>query len=1023
MSLVAHKYTPSEMSEAELDATFAARGHTVDYLLKSLRDQMHSGTLSSFVGTGPRGAGKSTVIRMVALRLTREPELSGAWLPVVFPEEQFGVASLRDFLAAILRELSASGQPDAKAWLEKVEAESSDEQSQQLAVTGLRELTRKAGKRLVVFVENLNLLLEECLDDQMKGTLRRLLMTDPFMMLIGSSVHVFESLRSYDEAFFNYFGPVPLDRLSAEQVFELLQRRAEFDGNERFLREFREQRPKIRAIVHLAGGNPRLILMLYELLSQRQVTTIVQCLRRLVDELTPLLKDEMEHLPPQQRKIVHALMEKGGTAQPTDLVERTRLPLNAITTQLKRLKDAQIVELLGGGKGRAANYTVPDKLFAIWYQMRYLNQNRRRIELFVEVLRIWFEAEERFATIQSFARLPVGAAPSALHDAALTTEYFAASLAGTPYASEACDYTVRQWLKSGDYHEAALANAEFAGLAAREGMSLDSTAYMSLGQWCVEHADLNTALEVLNPITSDAGRPPSERAAALLERGRCLGISGDHQRALLDFAAVAALKGASKEQVAQALFNRGIARGMLRDTQGELADYTAVVALEGASKEQVAQALFNRGIAKGRLGETQGELADYTAMVTLEGAPKEQVAKALVNRGFVKEGLGDAQGALADYTAVVTLEGASKEPLARALVNRGVAKGRLGDTQGELTDYTAVVTLEGAPKKELADALFNRGVAKGRMGDTQGALADYTAVVTLEDAPKEPLARALVNRGFGKGRLGDTQGALADYTAVLALEGAHKEQVAQALFSRGLAKGRLGDTQGELADYTAVVMLEGAPKEQVAKALFNRGFAKGNQGESRGALADYTAVVALDGAPKEQLAKALVNRGITNLALGQKANAISDLTAVFDLAASFEDGISAAAASLFRLYWPDGTTNGANNTLDRLAQHLTTKPSDQRALALTEFLARLAAPEMRQGWLHAARRLLGAQPPETRQALGFLELVCTVLEGGEKSLLDPLPPEQREFALKVLARFDAEKNQPAEPPSAVADSP
>ena len=262
MSLVAHKYTPSEMSEAELDATFAARGHTVDYLLKSLRDQMHSGTLSSFVVTGPRGAGKSTVIRMVALRLTRDPELSGAWLPVVFPEEQFGVVSLRDFLAAILRELDAGGLADAQAWLEKVEAESNDEQSQQLAVTGLREITRKAGKRLAVFVENLNLLLEECLDDQMKGTLRRLLMTDPFMMLIGSSVHLFDSLKSYDEAFFNYFGPVPLDRLSAEQVFELLQRRAEFDGNERFLRDFREQRPKIRAIVHLAGGNPRLILML-----------------------------------------------------------------------------------------------------------------------------------------------------------------------------------------------------------------------------------------------------------------------------------------------------------------------------------------------------------------------------------------------------------------------------------------------------------------------------------------------------------------------------------------------------------------------------------------------------------------------------------------------------------------------------------------------------------------------------------------------------------------------------------------
>jgi len=719
MSLVAYKYTPSEMSEAELDATFAARGHTVDYLLKSLRDQMHSGTLSSFVVTGPRGAGKSTVIRMVTLRLTRDPELVGAWLPVVFPEEQFGVASLRDFLAAILRELSASGLSEAKAWLEKVEAESNDEQSQQLAVTGLKEITRKARKRLVVFVENLNLLLEECLDDQMKGTLRRLLMTDPFMMLIGSSVHVFDSLKSYDEAFFNYFGSVPLDRLTAEQVFELLQRRAEFDGNERFLRDFREQRPKIRAIVHLAGGNPRLILMLYELLSQRQVTTIVQCLRHLVDELTPLLKDEMENLPPQQRKIIHALMEKGGTAQPTDLVERTRLPLNAITTQLKRLKDAQIVELLGGGKGRAANYTVPDKLFAIWYQMRYLNQNRRRIELFVEVLRVWFKAEERFANIQSLAKLEGGASPRALHEAALATEYFAASLADTPYAAAARDHTVRQWLKSGDPREAALARAEFAGLALREGMSLDSTAYEPLGHWCAEPADLKTALEVLNPVISDAGRPASERAAALLERGWCFSISRDINHALSDFSAV----------------------------------------------------------------------------VTLEGAPKEEVAGALACRAFI------------------------------------------------------------------------------------------------------------------------------------------------------------------------------------------------------------------------------------NLALDQRASAIADWTAVLELGTNVAGGFSLAAEILFREYWPKGASIKANITLDRLAQHLATTPSEERVLKLTEFLARLASPDMLQGWLHAARRLLGAQPTEVRQALGFLESVCAVLEGGERSLLDPLPPEQREFALKVLARFDAEKNPPAARPSATTNPP
>lgn len=77
------------------------------------------------------------------------------------------------------------------------------------------------------------------------------------------------------------------------------------------------RRAHIAAIAHLSGGNPRLIMLLHELLSQKRVTTIVQQLRRLVDELTPLLKHELENLPAQQQKIVHALMEQGGTATPT----------------------------------------------------------------------------------------------------------------------------------------------------------------------------------------------------------------------------------------------------------------------------------------------------------------------------------------------------------------------------------------------------------------------------------------------------------------------------------------------------------------------------------------------------------------------------------------------------------------------------------------------------------------------------------------------------------------------------------
>jgi tetratricopeptide (TPR) repeat protein len=764
MSLVAHKYTPAEMPPQELEATFAARWHTVEYLLKSLREQIKSGTLSSFVVTGPRGSGKSTVIQMVALRIRREPELKAAWMPVVFPEEQFNIGSLRDLMTATLQTLVRQGISPAQAWLEKVEAEPNEEQSLQLALTGLRKIARQEGKRLILFIENLNQLLGECFDDQMKGTFRRLLMSDPFMMVIGSAVHVFDSLQSYDEAFFNYFGQVPLGRLTAEEVFELLKLRAEFDGNHQFLREFPSQQPKIRAIVHLSGGNPRLVLMLYELLTQRQVTTMVECLRRLVDELTPLLKHEIENLPPQQRLIIHALMEKGGAAQPTDLVARTRLPLNAITTQLGRLKEAQFVEVLGGGKGRTANYTVPDKLFAVWYQMRYLNQNRRRIEVFVEVLRVWFEEEERLVTLRSMASPGQNGAAHILRDAATTAEYFAASLIGTQHERLATDLCIRQWMKV-EVREAAFALADLSGGGQEKSAVDEMHAYMELGDFFVEN--------------------------------------GDYERAILSLDEVIV----KQPRQVDALMRRGVANRQLGNMGGAITDFTAVIEMEDAPKEQVASALVNRAGAKGLSGDVQGAIIDSTVVIGMEDAPKDQVALAFFNRGVAKGKRTDMQGALSDYTTVIDLKGASSEPVALALFNRAVAKRQAGDNHGALSDYSALIEMKSVPAQDVMRALFNRGNIKHHLGDTSGAILDYTALVEMKGVRVQDVAPALVNRGVTKRRLGDTQGAISDWSAVIDMVGVPSEQLARALFCRWLAFRHQDKTLAGVEDLVKVVDL------------------------------------------------------------------------------------------------------------------------------------------------------------------------------------------------------------------------
>ena len=848
MSIITHKYIPEQIPESELQATFAARNDTLDYLINAIREQSDKETLTSFFITGSRGSGKTTIIRMVRLRIKQDEELNSHWLPVAFPEEQFNVGSLRDLLAFALFILAQDGIEPAAYWQSEVEKERDEEQSQQLAITGLKEVCRQQRKRLIFFVENLNQLFDSALTDETKGTLRRLLMTDPFIFIVGSAVHIFDSLRKYDEAFFNYFCPVRLDRLSDDQVFDLLCRRAEFEGNKEFLQKLPRHQSKVRAIAHLSGGNPRLILMFYELLSQKKVLTVVQQLRRLVDELTPLLKDELEGLAPQQRKIIHALMEKGGTAKPADLTGPTRLSLNIVTTQLRRLRESQLLDLRGGGKGRSAYYTAPDQLFAIWYQMRYLRQHRRRIELFVEVLRLWFEAEDRYRTIRSICST-AGGARSQDRDAVLTAEYLAASLSGTRYEELAREIVLRRWLRSGDVREAALAHAEFRRLPARGERAYESQAYSSLGTWLLEHDNPEAACRALKEAVDGSLEPH-----ILLDYGIALGKTGRHD--------------AASEQ-----FDR-------------------VIHIAHDDVPLLARALYNRGVTKGQQRDLVGAIADYTAVIELPGAPAEPVAWALVARGF--------------------------------------AKGQQGDSVGEIADYTVVVELAGAPAEEVAWALVARGYARGEQGDLTGAVADCTAAVELVGAPAEQVAWALVNRGY--------------------------------------AKGQQRDLTGAIADYTAVVELVGAPAEQVAWALVNRGYAKEQQEDLTGAIADYMAVVELPGAPTEMRQQATCN--------------------------------------IFELLWQAGRHDEAVRVIAKYVEPLSEKPLNEKTQLLIGLLESLALPALREAWPQALDTAMKSQPSGIVEALGFFLPVCEVLKGASPVILDALPPEQREFAQKILARFE-----------------
>lgn len=998
MALVAHKYMPEQMPAEELRATFAAREHTLEFLVKALRDQIPARTLTSYVITGPRGSGKTTLVLMLCLRLREDPELAAAWLPVRFPEELPAITSLRDLFAAALSVLAEDGVEGARAWHERVEREADERRSRDLAVTALRRIAEERGKRLIFFVENFDQLFDRAWASE-EATLRRLLMSDPFMLIVGTTVRQFEALRAYGRAFFNYFAEIPLRRLDDEQVRALLVSRAEWDGRPDVAQRYRAHEADIRAIGRLTGGNARLTVMLYEILSHGDITSIVATLRQLVDQLTPLLKDVLEHqLTDQQRKIVDAVMRAGGTATPRAIASATRLSLNTVTTQLQRLKTAEVVEVQGGGKGRAAYYFVPDQLFCTWYQMRYLHPHRRRIEMFLEVLRTWFKAEQRLELVNSLVATARGLRGGPLVSAAVALEYYAASLARTEHADTASDLAVTTWLRTGNLQEAAFALAELRDVRADDRRLYEASAYAGLGEWAEEHGDIPTAIQALRAAVE---RDPTNWKVRL-RYGLALGRHGDHRLAFESFNEI--VRSATDPRVtASALVNRGVARGRQGDVAGEISDYTAVVELDGAPREHVATALVNRGVVRGQQGDAAGEITDYTAVVELHAAPHEQVAQALFNRGVARGRQSDVAGEIRDYTAVVELHAAPREQVAQALVNRGVARGEQGDVAGAIVDYTAVVELEAAPNEQIAQALFNRGFARGQQGDAAGAIADYTAVIELDGASREQVVRALVNRGHARGRQDDVAGEIADYTAVVELDSATPENIATALVNRGDARRQQGDMVRAIADYSSAVELAGVSDLHLATALIGRSRVLVNQGDVPAAIRDLTAVVGLSEIALELRAVALLNRAQAYMTVRQPDAAYEDALVVAENVACTPPlravALQAAArASLSDPHWTERVCSEAKAFVTSLA------PERQRE-SIIELLAGLSSPETASVWLRLWRAVRADQPADVLSSLAFLDGVAGVLETGDRSALNSLPPEQREFAEEVLRKL------------------
>jgi tetratricopeptide (TPR) repeat protein len=394
------RYTPALEDPQNLKDLSVSRDKELKRILRALKEGADKKGNQHFLLVGPRGIGKTHLLLLIYHGTTGNitwnelcQHLNDSWEPILFAEEEYRMISFPDLLLEIVGRLRQEAPDEKLSQLtQRIDSVPLPGDAEQEAVLEyLSNRRRESGKKFLLLLDNLQDILPHFTEED-QGRLRSILMSEDIFMLVGTAPTLFGAVRNYEAPFYNFFETIWLQEIEVAQVKELIEKRLKLDGRDELLGKLDDYEGRLRAIVHLTGGNPRLILSLYQIFTESEILEVERDFIKLLDEMTPYFQDRMKSLSPQQRKVLDAVSLMDGPSSPTEIARFARLPVNVTNTQLKRLREAGFVRTLKEKK-RKTLYDVSERLFRMWRQMR-VEAGRKRVHFITKFIEVWFSHKE-----------------------------------------------------------------------------------------------------------------------------------------------------------------------------------------------------------------------------------------------------------------------------------------------------------------------------------------------------------------------------------------------------------------------------------------------------------------------------------------------------------------------------------------------------------------------------------------------------------------------------------------------------
>ena len=361
MAVGVKKYNPGFLTDDEIVASFCVRTGEFEALLQCLRESTGQSNAHALV-IGPRGSGKTHLLLRVAAEVRRDASLVGFY-PIVFAEESYEISTIGEFWLECLGRLAEQAPDDERADLrlsyDDLRSTGNDRDLADRCLGSVLDFADRHGKRVVLLVENLNMIFSDMVDPDAGWRLRHTLQTEPRIVLLGSATSRFEEIDHPDHALYDLFRVVTLRPLDTDACAALWR---SVSGETTATRT-------VRPLQILTGGNPRLLAIIARFGAGQSFEELMNNLLDLIDDHTEYFKSHLETLPALERRVYLALARLWKPSTAREIADLARLDTNKCSALLKRLEGRGAVTA-EGGTPRRRQYYLTERLYNIYYLLR-----------------------------------------------------------------------------------------------------------------------------------------------------------------------------------------------------------------------------------------------------------------------------------------------------------------------------------------------------------------------------------------------------------------------------------------------------------------------------------------------------------------------------------------------------------------------------------------------------------------------------------------------------------------------------